>query len=63
MRTAFMCDEKLAVTIELTAIKGDMVIVVIAMKGDIKLVQDEPILLFCVALCLFSLSDHSIVHV
>jgi hypothetical protein len=63
MRTAFMCDEKLAVTIELTAIKGDMVIVVIAMKGDIKLVQDEPMLLFCVALCLFSLSDHSIVHV
>jgi hypothetical protein len=38
MRTAFMCDEKLAVAIELTVIKGNMVIVVIAMKGDIKLV-------------------------
>jgi hypothetical protein len=63
MRAAFMCDEKLAIAIELTVIKGDMVIVVIAMEGDIKFVQKEPILLFCVALCLFSLSDHSRVHV
>ena len=63
MGAACVGNEKLAVASEYTVIKGDMVIVVIAMEGDIKLVQKEPILLFCVALCLFSLSDHSRVHV
>jgi hypothetical protein len=63
MSTALMGDEKLAVAVELTIIKCYMVTVVIAMKGNIKLVQEETILLFCIAFCLFSLSDHSIVHV
>jgi hypothetical protein len=63
MGTAFMGYEKFAVAIEDTIIKGYMVIVVIAMKGNIKLVQEETILLFSIAFCLFSFSDHAIVHV
>lgn len=63
MGTALMGDKKFTVAGEQTIVKRHMVIVVVAMKGYIKLVQEETILLFCIAFCLFSLSDHSIVHV
>ena len=61
--TAFVRHEKFAIAIELTIVKGYMVIVVITMKGNIKLVQEETILLFRITFCLLSFSDHSIVHV
>ena len=63
MGAALVCHEEFAVTIEHTTIKGHMVTVIITMKSNIKLVEEETIFLLGIAFCLFSFSDHSIVHV
>ena len=43
MRTAMMCHKKFAVAVIYAVIKSDMVIIIIAMKSKIKLVEEEPI--------------------
>jgi hypothetical protein len=57
-----MGHKKFAIALKDTAIKGYMVVVIVAMENHIKLVEKETILLFSIALCFFSFSDHSVVH-
>src|SRR6266498_1201795 len=60
--TAVMRHKEFTVTIKYTAIKGYMVIIIVTMKSKIKLVEEEAISLFSIALGLFSLADHSVIH-
>ena len=52
----------IAVAVENTVIKADLVLIVIATKRDAELVETEPVALLRVALGLFNLPDHSVVH-
>jgi len=60
--TAFVGHEEFAVAIKQAIIKSYMVIIIIAMEGNIKLVEQETVVFFGIAFCLLSFSDHSIVH-
>src|SRR6266508_5705591 len=60
--TTLMCHKKFTVTFKYTFIKSHMVVVIIAMKSNIKFVEEETVLLFRVALGLFSFSNHAVVH-
>jgi len=62
MTTMAMSGEKIAITFENAIIKGDVVIVIIAMENHIKLIKVEPITFLGVALGLINLADHSRVH-
>jgi len=57
-----MGHKEFTITIKYTAIKGYMVIIIVTMKSKIKLVEEEAISLFSIALGLFSLADHSVIH-
>ena len=56
---ALVGHEELAVTMKRTIIKSYMVIIIIAMKRNIKLVEEESILLFGIAFRLFSFQNWS----
>jgi hypothetical protein len=59
---AFMGDKELAIALERTVFKTDFVIVVVAMKRNIELVEAETMFLFRVTLGFFDFSDHSVIH-
>jgi hypothetical protein len=62
MSATVMCQVKLAIAVVHTVFKSYMMVIVIAVKRDLKLVEEEPIFLLRVAFCLFSFAYHSIVH-
>lgn len=62
MRTAVVGHEKLTIATVDTVIKSHVVIIVVAMKSKIKLVEEEAISLFSVSSGFLSLTNHSIVH-
>ena len=62
MRTTVMCYEKFAVATIYAVIKSDLVIIVVAMKSKIKLVEEEAISLFSISSGFLSLTNHSVVH-
>jgi hypothetical protein len=54
--------EKLTIAVENAVFEADLMIVVIATKGDAELLETEPIALLRVALGLLDLPNHSVVH-
>jgi len=60
--TTLMCHKKFAVAVKYAIIKSHMVVIIVAMKSHIKFVEEETVLLFRVALGLFSFSNHAVVH-
>jgi hypothetical protein len=63
MSAALVGNEEFTVTIVGTIFKANMVIIIITVERKIKLVEEKALPLFRVPLCLFSFSDHSVVHV
>ena len=57
-----MSHVKLTVATVDTVIKGYVVVIVVAMKSKIKLVEEEAISLFSISSGFLSLTNHSIVH-
>ena len=62
MGTAVMCNKKLTVTAINAVFKIYMMVVVIAVKCQIKSIEEEAILLFSIPFCLLPFADHSVVH-
>ena len=62
MRTTVMCYEKFAVATIYAVIKSDVVIIVVAMKSKIKLVEEETIPFLSISSGFLSLTNHSVVH-
>ncbi|MEO8357429.1 MAG: hypothetical protein ABI621_16100 [Chloroflexota bacterium] len=60
--TAVVRHEKLAITGINAVLKGYLVVIIIAMEGQIKFVEEEAVPLLCIPFCLFSFSYHSVVH-
>src|SRR6266508_6334537 len=60
--TTLMGHKKFTVTVKYTVIKRHMVIVIVSMKSNIKFVEEETVMLFCITLGFFSFSNHSVVH-
>ena len=59
---SFVGKEELAVALEFTICKRDLVIVVIAVEGQFELIEAKTGTVFRVALGFFQFSDQSIVH-
>jgi hypothetical protein len=60
--TALMGDEELTVALKSTLIKGYMMIIVVAVKGQFELVEAEAISFLGIPLGFLDLSDHSRIH-
>jgi hypothetical protein len=60
--TAAMGQEKLTVTLKRTGIEGNMVVIVIAMKRHVELVETKAVAILRITLGLLELSDQTIVH-
>jgi hypothetical protein len=59
---AFVREEKLTVTFKHALIIGDMMFIVIPVKGHVKLIELEVVTVFSISLRLFHLADHSVIH-
>lgn len=59
----FVCDEEFAVTMEIPVIETDIVIVVVAVKGQFKLIEAKSGSIFCVPFCLFQFAYQSVIHI
>jgi hypothetical protein len=59
---AFVREEKLTITLKYALIIGDMVFIVIPVKGHVKLIELEVVTVFSISLRLFHLADHSVIH-
>jgi hypothetical protein len=57
-----MRKEELAIALKLTVVIPDLMTVIVSMESKLELIEVEALRLFCVALCLLSLANHSIVH-
>jgi hypothetical protein len=62
MAASLVGQEKFTVTAELAVAKGDMVVIVVAMKGHVELVEPEAAAVFRVALGFLKFPDQTIVH-
>jgi hypothetical protein len=62
MSTALVRDKEFTVTAIDTIFKSNMVIIVITVEGQVKLVEEKALSIFCVPLCLFAFAYHSVVH-
>ena len=62
MRTTVMRYKKFAVATIYAVIKSDVVIIVVAMKSKIKLVEEETIPFLSISSGFLSLTNHSVVH-
>ena len=62
MPTALMRKEELAITLELTIFKPDLVIVIIAVESEIELVEVKAVAFLGIALGFLSFSYHSGIH-
>jgi len=62
MRTTVMCYEKFAVAAIYAVIKSDVVIIIVAMKSKIKLVEEETVSFLSISSGFLSLTNHSVVH-
>lgn len=59
---AMMCHIEFTITGIDTVLESYVMIIIVAVEGQIEFIEEKAISLFCVALCLFSLTDHSVVH-
>ena len=62
MGAAVMRHEKLTVTVVYAVFEIYMMVIIIAVKCEIKFIEEEAILLFSIPFCLFPFADHSVVH-
>jgi hypothetical protein len=59
MSTTLVSDEEFAIAPEGAVIKIHMMVIIIAMKGQVKLIEAETLALLCIAFRFFDLADHS----
>jgi hypothetical protein len=62
MSTALMGDKEFAIALEHAVFKTNFVIVIVAVKSNIELVEAKTVLVFRVTLGFFDFSDHSVIH-
>ena len=62
MSAAFVGDKKLAVTTKIPIIETDIVLVVVAMKGQFELIEPKAGAILSIPFCFFQLADHTVIH-
>jgi len=63
MSATFVGYEKLAITIEISVIETDVMLIVITVEGQLELVEAKTGSILSISLCLLQLADQSVIHI